>query len=133
MEDLIIKSVDQILKNDFTQIEKKKILREINIDVNKTLITEKTITINKKTPDSFNLGSYVISKEKEAISTMVPINNEFANEYLSKAEKKLLDICKKEKMSNQETNILLMYYNQLKINIIEQTHSMKNITDYNIE
>lgn len=133
MEKIIIENVDKYVKNDFSYLEKKKILNEVKKLLNNNLITEKNTSYNKNVPDAFNLGSYVIMKEKEAVGSMIGITANFKNKYMSDIEKTLVEISKEKKFNNQEINILILYYNQLKINVLDSKHFVKNISSYNIE
>lgn len=133
MEKIIIENVDKYVKNDFSYLEKKKILNDVKKLLNNNLITEKNTSYNKNVPDAFNLGSYVIMKEKEAVGSMIGITANFKNKYMSDIEKTLVEISKEKKFNNQEINILILYYNQLKINVLDSKHFVKNISSYNIE
>lgn len=121
-------------KLDVTPTEEEKKYHDdlISFIIDQNLITEKNVskTSGSEILDNYNLGNFIISKEKEADVLMTSIKKDFINEFLPKDEKEIIKILSDEGLSSDIINKYLIIYITIKIKK-EKKNILKNIEDLN--
>lgn len=125
----IIDKVVAFADSKLSQKEIEKVIKLINVLMSKPLIIEKNNTSRNRN-DNYNIGSYYISKAKETYSVQTNISQKAFNEIMTKKEKEILEIIRKEGLNDSESVFYFLLYNNL---LRKKRNGFKSLEDYTLK